>query len=135
MLFGLFNKNDGVRVAVSSVIRVCLVNTSYNCNYFYLVLEKTITRTIFCVGTLKLRTVIVGQKHSVESLLMILIIFWWLMIQLINQNQTKRRMNGYLKSYWCEYGKLWEKVKDKYGLRYSNDERITLNQLAETCLE
>ena len=38
-----------------------------------------------------------------------------------------------LESFWCEYGKLWKKVKDKYGLRYSNDERITLNQLAEAC--
>ncbi len=40
-----------------------------------------------------------------------------------------------LEAFWCEYGNLWEKVKDKYGLRYSNDERLTLNQLAETCLE
>ncbi|MCH9639947.1 MAG: HNH endonuclease family protein [Betaproteobacteria bacterium] len=38
-----------------------------------------------------------------------------------------------LESFWCEYGKLWEKVKDKYGLRYSDDEHITLTRLAETC--
>ncbi len=38
------------------------------------------------------------------------------------------------KSYWCEYGKRWERVKDKYGLRYSDQERIALNSLAETCL-
>ena len=35
--------------------------------------------------------------------------------------------------YWCEYGKQWERVKDKYGLRYSDQERIALNQIAETC--
>lgn len=40
-----------------------------------------------------------------------------------------------LKAYWCEYGKRWERVKDKYQLWYSEKERITLNQLAETCLE
>jgi hypothetical protein len=28
-----------------------------------------------------------------------------------------------------------EKIKDKYGLRYSSEEHITLTQLAETCLE
>ena len=38
-----------------------------------------------------------------------------------------------LESYWCEYGRLWQAVKDKYKLRYSSEERITLNQLAETC--
>lgn len=37
------------------------------------------------------------------------------------------------KSYWCEYGKRWERIKDKYGLRYSNQERIVLNSLNETC--
>lgn len=40
-----------------------------------------------------------------------------------------------LKSYWCEYGKRWEHIKDKYRLWYSNQEHITLKQLAETCLE
>ena len=35
-------------------------------------------------------------------------------------------------NYWCEYGKRWERIKDKYGLRYSNQERIALNSLAET---
>ncbi len=40
-----------------------------------------------------------------------------------------------LKSYWCEYGKRWERVKDKYRLWYSKRERITLNHLTETCLE
>jgi len=40
-----------------------------------------------------------------------------------------------LKTYWCEYGKRWERIKDKYRLWYSSQERITLHQLAETCLE
>lgn len=39
-----------------------------------------------------------------------------------------------LKSYWCEYGKRWQRIKDKYRLWYSQQERIVLNQLAETCL-
>ena len=39
-----------------------------------------------------------------------------------------------LKSYWCVYGKRWERIKDKYKLWYSKQERITLNKLAETCL-
>ena len=44
-------------------------------------------------------------------------------------------MNGYppSKDYWCEYGMRWERVKNKYELRYSDQERIALNQLAETC--
>ena len=36
------------------------------------------------------------------------------------------------KSYWCEYGKRWERIKDKYGLRYSNQERNVLNSSPET---
>ena len=40
-----------------------------------------------------------------------------------------------LKSYWCDYGKRWERIKEKYRLWYSKQERIVLNQLAETCLE
>lgn len=39
-----------------------------------------------------------------------------------------------LKSYWCEYGKCCERIKDKFRLWYSKQERIILNQLAETCL-
>lgn len=39
------------------------------------------------------------------------------------------------KSYWCEYGKRWESIKDKYRLWYSQQERFKLNQLAETCLD
>jgi len=37
------------------------------------------------------------------------------------------------KSYWCEYSKRWERVKDKYGLRYSQEELTTLSQIAENC--
>ncbi|MDP3608650.1 MAG: HNH endonuclease family protein [Nitrosomonas sp.] len=40
-----------------------------------------------------------------------------------------------LKSYWCEYGKRWERIKDKYKLWYSSRERAALNQLAKTCFE
>lgn len=40
-----------------------------------------------------------------------------------------------LKSYWCEYGKRWERIKEKYRLWYSEQEHNALNQLAETCLE
>jgi len=53
-----------------------------------------------------------------------------------NQSKSDRAPHEWLPpqdSYWCEYRKLWERVKDKYGLSYSNEERITLNQLAETC--
>ena len=38
-----------------------------------------------------------------------------------------------LKSYWCEYGKRWEYIKEKYELRYSKQERFTLKQLAKAC--
>ncbi len=37
------------------------------------------------------------------------------------------------KSYWCEYGQRWERVKNKYGLRYSSEELLTLDRLAKTC--
>ncbi|WP_293008150.1 HNH endonuclease family protein [Nitrosomonas sp.] len=40
-----------------------------------------------------------------------------------------------LKSYWCEYGKRWKRIKDKYRLWYSQQESFKLNQLARTCLE
>jgi len=38
-----------------------------------------------------------------------------------------------MKSFWCEYGKHWERIKDKYGLRFSSEERLALNKLAKTC--
>ncbi|PSJ17708.1 HNH endonuclease family protein [Nitrosomonas supralitoralis] len=38
-----------------------------------------------------------------------------------------------LKSFWCEYGKRWKHIKDKYRLRYTRDESVTLSALANTC--
>ncbi|WP_295624094.1 DUF1524 domain-containing protein [uncultured Nitrosomonas sp.] len=40
-----------------------------------------------------------------------------------------------LQSYWCEYGKRWKRIKDKYQLWYSQQENLTLNKLARACLE
>ena len=56
----------------------------------------------------------------------------------INRSKSDKAPNEWLpplKSYWCEYGERWERIKDKYRLWYSKQERMTLNQLAETCLE
>jgi len=56
----------------------------------------------------------------------------------INKSKSDKAPHEWLpplKSYWCEYGKRWERIKEKYRLWYSSQERITLNQLAETCLE
>lgn len=53
-----------------------------------------------------------------------------------NQSKSDQAPHEWLppqKSYWCEYGKRWERVKNKYGLRFSSEERLTLNQLAKTC--
>lgn len=53
-----------------------------------------------------------------------------------NQAKSDKAPHEWLppqKSYWCEYGKRWERVKNKYGLRFSSEERLTLNQLAKTC--
>lgn len=36
-------------------------------------------------------------------------------------------------SYWCEYGRRWIHIKEKYRLWYGKEERQTLNRLAETC--
>lgn len=55
-----------------------------------------------------------------------------------NRSKSDQAPNEWLpplKSNWCEYGKRWTRIKDKYGLWYSQQERITLNQLAEICLE
>ena len=54
----------------------------------------------------------------------------------INQSKSDKAPHEWLpplKSYWCEYGKRWERIKDKYRLRYSSDEHMALNVLAETC--
>lgn len=37
------------------------------------------------------------------------------------------------KDYWCEYGKRWNRIKEKYRLWFSELERKTLELLAETC--
>lgn len=55
-----------------------------------------------------------------------------------NRSKSDQAPNEWLpplKSYWCEYGKRWKKIKDKYQLWYSQQERNTLNQLAKTCSE
>lgn len=55
----------------------------------------------------------------------------------INKSKSDRAPHEWLpplKTYWCEYGKRWERIKDKYKLWYSKQERITLSQLADTCL-
>lgn len=54
-----------------------------------------------------------------------------------NESKSDRAPHEWLpplESYWCEYGIRWEQVKNKYRLRYSKQERIVLNQLAEACL-
>lgn len=56
----------------------------------------------------------------------------------VNQSKSDKAPHEWLpplKSYWCEYGKRWERIKDKYKLWYSSQERVTLNQLARTCFE
>jgi Protein of unknown function (DUF1524) len=53
-----------------------------------------------------------------------------------NQSKSDQAPHEWLppnENYWCEYGKRWEQVKNKYNLRYSQQEHITLNQLANTC--
>ena len=53
-----------------------------------------------------------------------------------NQSKSDKAPHKWLppnKSFWCKYGERWERVKDKYGLLYSSQERIALNRLAETC--
>lgn len=53
-----------------------------------------------------------------------------------NQSKSDQAPHEWLppnKGYWCDYGKRWQRVKDKYRLRYSDQERIALNRLAETC--
>ncbi len=56
----------------------------------------------------------------------------------VNQSKSDQAPHEWLpplKSYWCEYGKRWNYIKNKYHLWYERQERITLNKLAETCLE
>ena len=53
-----------------------------------------------------------------------------------NQSKSDQAPHEWLpprKDYWCEYGKRWQRIKDKYRLWYSSQERKTLELLAETC--
>ena len=77
-----------------------------------------------------------GRVNSVEPLPMTLIIFLLLMIQLISPNLIKHRMNGYRRIkvigvIMISGGSVF-RINTVYG--YSDQERIALNRLAETCL-
>lgn len=53
-----------------------------------------------------------------------------------NQSKSDQAPQEWLpprKDYWCEYGKRWQRIKEKYRLWYSAQERKTLGSLAETC--
>ena len=53
-----------------------------------------------------------------------------------NQSKSDQAPHEWLppkKDYWCEYGKRWMRIKEKYQLWYSAQERKTLGSLAETC--
>ena len=53
-----------------------------------------------------------------------------------NQSKSDQAPHEWLpprKDYWCEYGKRWEHIKEKYRLWFSSRERETLDSLAETC--
>ena len=53
-----------------------------------------------------------------------------------NQSKSDQAPHEWLPpsaDYWCAYGKRWVRIKDKYGLRYSDQERVTLRELAITC--
>lgn len=53
-----------------------------------------------------------------------------------NQSKSDKAPHEWLpplRSYWCEYGKRWEKIKGKYGLWHSTQEKLALARLAKTC--
>ncbi|MDR4515911.1 MAG: HNH endonuclease family protein [Nitrosomonas sp.] len=53
-----------------------------------------------------------------------------------NQAKSDKAPHEWLppnKDFWCEYGRRWQHVKDKYGLIYSKAERRALKLMAETC--
>lgn len=55
----------------------------------------------------------------------------------VNQSKGDQAPHEWLpprKSYWCEYGRRWTYIKEKYRLWYDQEERETLDRLAETCL-
>ena len=53
-----------------------------------------------------------------------------------NQSKSDQAPHEWLpprKEYWCEYGRRWSHIKEKYRLWFSSRERKTLGVLAETC--
>ncbi|MCP5275140.1 MAG: HNH endonuclease [Burkholderiales bacterium] len=53
-----------------------------------------------------------------------------------NQAKSDKAPHQWLppnKDFWCEYGRRWQHVKDKYRLVYSKAERMALKLMAETC--
>ena len=54
----------------------------------------------------------------------------------VNQSKGDQAPHEWLpprKDYWCEYGKRWQRIKEKYRLWFSELELKTLELLAETC--
>ncbi|SEN65009.1 HNH endonuclease family protein [Nitrosomonas marina] len=54
-----------------------------------------------------------------------------------NQAKSDKAPHEWLppdRSFWCEYGRRWQHVKDKYRLIYSREERNALKRLAADCL-
>ncbi|MBX9894555.1 MAG: HNH endonuclease family protein [Nitrosomonas sp.] len=54
----------------------------------------------------------------------------------VNQSKSDQAPHEWLpprKEYWCEYGKRWQRIKEKYQLWYAALEVKTLRLLAETC--
>lgn len=54
----------------------------------------------------------------------------------VNQSKGDQAPHEWLpprRDYWCEYGKRWQRIKDKYRLWFGDLERKTLDLLAETC--
>jgi len=53
-----------------------------------------------------------------------------------NQSKSDQAPHEWLpprKEYWCEYGRRWTRIKEKYRLWFSSREQETLGMLAETC--
>jgi len=53
-----------------------------------------------------------------------------------NQSKSDQAPHEWLpprKDYWCEYGRRWTHIKEKYRLWFSSRERETLGMLADTC--
>lgn len=53
-----------------------------------------------------------------------------------NQTKSDKAPHQWLppdKRFWCEYGRLWAHVKQKYRLTVTQPERTALKQLAATC--